>query len=83
MSSMVFRFLLSTVMLCRLLVTSPDPRPVVVQTIPPIRVELGVYFQFSVPEQTFYDLQDGDTRNLTLSLLNSQFQVGHLKLINC
>ena len=38
-------------------------------------VSSGVYFEFIIPENTFIDLQDGNTRNLTLSLLDINGQV--------
>lgn len=61
----------------RILAWTPDPRPRVVNPIPPITVELGVYFQISISNDTFYDTVDGDTKNLALTFLNSQFEVSY------
>jgi hypothetical protein len=57
------------------IVATPNPLPVVSSPIPPLTVEEGVYFEYTIPENTFTDIQDGNTRQLTLQLLNSNDQV--------
>ena len=42
-----------------------------------LTVDSGVYFEFQIPENTFLDLQDGSTRNLSLNLLDSSKQVSN------
>ena len=49
--------------------------PLVVNSIPDITVDLGHKFEFKVPNDTFYDYQDGWTSNLELRLLSAQGQV--------
>ena len=40
--------------------------PVLVNPIDRISTQLGTYFRYIVPEDTFYDAEDGNTRNLKL-----------------
>lgn len=51
----------------------PTP-PRVVKPIPTLFVPMCGYYQYLIPEDTFYDPQDGNTRKLTLSLLSSSGQ---------
>ena len=55
---------------------TPDPVPMVTSPLDTLIVSSGVYFEFIIPENTFIDLQDGNTRNLTLSFLDINGQVG-------
>ena len=54
---------------------TPDPVPMVTSPLDTLIVSSGVYFEFIIPENTFIDLQDGNTRNLTLSFLDINGQV--------
>jgi len=47
----------------------------VTSTLDVLTVDSGIYFEYQIPESTFLDLQDGNTRNLTLSLLDNKRQV--------
>ncbi len=44
--------------------------PILLNPVNNITVSAGVYFEYHVPSDTFYDLQEGATDSLTLSLLN-------------
>jgi len=55
--------------------TTADPQPMVTSTLDVLTVYSGIYFEYQIPENTFLDLQDGNTRNLTLSLLETNKQV--------
>ena len=59
---------------------TPDPVPMVTSPLDTLIVSSGVYFEFIIPENTFIDLQDGNTRNLTLSLLDVNGQVGESEI---
>lgn len=56
------------------LATVPDI-PVVMNTIPSLSVDYGVRFEYSIPNATFYDYQDGWSSDLKLTLLDTQGQV--------
>lgn len=56
-------------------VATPRPQPAVDVPIPLLVVDSGVYFEYQIPENAFLDLQDGNTRNLRLQLLDSNNQV--------
>jgi len=49
--------------------------PIVLQPIEPLSVRLGLYFEYLIPEGTFHDIQDGDTRNLTIGLFGPNGRV--------
>lgn len=54
---------------------TPQVQPVVISQIPVVLVKAGIYFEYKIPEGTFFDFQDGPTRNLTLTLLTASGQV--------
>jgi len=56
--------------------------PVLLNAIPSLEIAIGVFFEFKIPEETFYDYQDGPTRSLSLSLLTNQ-QVTSNCLLAC
>lgn len=47
---------------------APDEAPALKNSIDHIKVSVGRYYQFRVPENTFQDKEDGNTRNLSLSV---------------
>ena len=48
----------------------PDiQHPKLINAIDKVTVKLGTYFEFPIPAETFYDIQDGDTRTLSLHLV--------------
>ena len=49
-----------------------NAKPEVINTIPVDVIYVGQCFSFTVPENTFYDVEDGGTRNLTLSVSSVQ-----------
>ena len=55
---------------------TPPVTPFVDNPLPVLTVESGVYFEFVVPENTFFDFQQGSTRSLQLILLDSNKMVG-------
>ena len=57
------------------LAATPYPSPVVSSPLPRLTVDAGVYFEYIIPADTFTDIQDGNTRQLTLRLLTSDQQV--------
>ena len=57
------------------LAATPYPSPVVSSPIPRLTVDAGVYFEYIIPAETFTDIQDGNTRQLTLQLLTADQQV--------
>ncbi|GFY60211.1 dystroglycan [Trichonephila inaurata madagascariensis] len=60
---------------CHGVVTTPPPplnfAPMLRNRIGQINVTVGDIIKFKIPENTFYDFEDGDTRQLRLSLLTS------------
>ena len=48
--------------------------------IPELVVEAGVYMEYKIPESTFYDYKDGATRSLSLTLLHQNTQVRFINL---
>ena len=42
--------------------------PKLINAIDKVTVQLGTYFEFPIPAETFYDIQDGDTTTLSLRL---------------
>ena len=57
------------------LAATPYPRPFVSSPLPRLTVDSGVYFEYIIPQDTFTDIQEGNTRQLTLQLLTSDQQV--------
>lgn len=49
----------------------------VTAALPVLAVSAGVYFEYRVPSDTFLDLQDGPTRNLSLLMLTESDEVGY------
>ncbi|KAK2188341.1 hypothetical protein NP493_135g03002 [Ridgeia piscesae] len=51
------------------IISAAPERPRLMNPIHKILVQLGNYFEFPVPADTFYDTQDGDTTRLSLRLV--------------
>ena len=61
--------LLTIVIFHLIIATRSNSAPVLVHPTRHIDTHLGVYFRYQVPEDTFYDYEDGNTRALKLHLL--------------
>jgi len=57
--------------------------PIVVNSVPEVLVKFGVYFLYRIPNNTFYDEQDGWTENLQLSLTDDNRKVGVCSGVVC
>ena len=56
---------------CLCIIGSPvNTSPFLLNPVDNFSVSLGQYFEYQVPSDTFYDLQDGSTEKLNLDLLN-------------
>lgn len=50
--------------------------PPIVITVPPVQITyMCAVFRYTIPEQTFYDYEVGYTRNLTLSISGTDFEM--------
>ena len=47
---------------------APDELPIVENSIDHLNVIVGRYYEYRIPENTFLDKEDGNTRNLTLTI---------------
>ncbi|XP_033110609.1 dystroglycan-like isoform X1 [Anneissia japonica] len=68
---------ISSVMISSSLLVTPEPvnqGPVVLNAINHITILIGRVLTFNIPADTFYDPEDGDTRNLALELLTGDNQ---------
>lgn len=63
-------------------VATPRLSPSVVNPVPDLRVEYGMYFEYKVPNNTFYDVQDGWTDALHLTLRYPSNQVAKAVIIS-
>ena len=65
-------WLLTDIISC---LATPHPAPSLDNPLPTLTVDAGVYFEFVIPVDTFSDTEDGDTRNLSLTLSTADGQV--------
>ena len=49
---------------------NPNMPPTIPNPVDQLEAQVGVLFRYQVPEDTFHDEEDGNTRSLTLNLLN-------------